>query len=702
MAVEADCFMRHTITWILFCCVVMLSAQEKPSSRWVDQKFSMFIHFGLYSVYGGVYEGEPVTRGYSEQIQSFAGIFSDWYGNTAHEFNPMEWNPDSIVALAKEAGMRSIVFTSKHHDGFCMYHSRYTDFNIVDATPYGRDLMKELAEACERGGIDFGVYFSLIDWRYPQGYPISSHNADPLTPQHYEFNMKQVEEIMTRYGEISEIWFDMGSLTLEQSKGLYELVDRLQPGCMISGRLGNDYVDFAVMADNEYPEYKLGVPWQTAASMFDETWGYRSWQERGAVRPKVEEKVASMVKVVSRGGNYLLNIGPKGDGSVVPFEKEVLQGIGKWMEVHGEAIYGTGANPFHRSFDWGDITSTKESLYLFIGELPSTGKIQLKGISGIVSGVSFLSSGESLPFTHRNRVLDIDASGISSNEVLPVVKVAFRNGYSVLPDPVVKGKELTPRNAMPLFGHSSLNYYAGYKSLIGYDWAWQRRSGRYTPEIRFTDQEVGRRVMLEFDGVQQEVALEPTVTKRVTLSPNAVYWGSLYRKPGRGVFGNVEEEGVDEIDPKAADSRWTEVNDFRYGKEYTEAILPRGSVVFLQEIESPTEQTIAIKVTNGNAAYILLNGEYVTAHFSPERKEKQEELLLLPLKKGNNQLVVKFYNGFENRLHYGIEPLEEWVIHSRKLEPVRVERKDLHRVSLQAADASSHVSPLRMNNVTIR
>ena len=155
----------------------------------------MFIHFGLYSVYGGVYQGEPVKQGYSEQIQSFAGIFSDWYGNTAKEFNPVYWNADSIVALAKEAGMRSIVFTSKHHDGFCMYHSAHTDFNIVDASPYGRDLMMELAEACRRGGIDFGVYFSLIDWHYPHGYPISSHNADPLTRQHYEYNLQQVEEI---------------------------------------------------------------------------------------------------------------------------------------------------------------------------------------------------------------------------------------------------------------------------------------------------------------------------------------------------------------------------------------------------------------------------------------------------------------------------------------------------------------------------
>ena len=253
-------------------------AQQKPSQSWIDQNYSMFIHFGLYSVYGGVYEDEPVKRGYSEQIQSFAGIFSDWYGNTTNTFNPTSWNPDEIVALAKNAGMKSIVFTSKHHDGFCMYHSKYTDFNIVDATPYSKDLMKDLADACKRGGIDFGVYYSLIDWHYPHGYPISSHNADPLTDEHYQYNLKQVEEIMTNYGDISEIWFDMGSLTPTQSKGLYDLVNRLQPNCMISGRLGNDYVDFAVMADNEYPDYKMGIPWQTAASMFDEIWGYRFWQ----------------------------------------------------------------------------------------------------------------------------------------------------------------------------------------------------------------------------------------------------------------------------------------------------------------------------------------------------------------------------------------------------------------------------------------
>lgn len=210
-------------------------------------------------------------------------------------------------------------------------------------------------------------------------------------------------------------------------------------------------------------------------------------------------------------------------------------------------------------------------------------------------------------------MLSIDLSGLASDEVLPVLKVSFRNGYSVLPDPIVKREALTPRNAMPLFGHSSLNYYAGYKSLIGYDWAWQQRPGRYVPEICFTDQEVGRHVKVEIAGTRHEVTLEPIMTTQVTLSSGSVRWGSLYRKPGRGVFGNVEEEGVGEVDPKRPGSRWVAVTDFRYGESYSEPILPREGVLFLQEIESLLEQTIAVKLTSGNAAYVLLNGEYITA-----------------------------------------------------------------------------------------
>ncbi|MDD4776677.1 MAG: alpha-L-fucosidase [Fermentimonas sp.] len=721
---------------ILFLSVFPLSAQVKyntqnlkPSKEWIDQKFSMFIHFGLYSVYGGVYQGNPVKLGYSEQIQSFAGIFSDWYGETANEFNPVKWNPDSVVALAKAAGMKSIIFTSKHHDGFCMYHSAYTDFNIVDATPYSKDLMKELADACRRGGIGFGVYYSLIDWHYPHAYPISSHNADPLTDEHYEFNLEQVEEIMTNYGDISEIWFDMGSLTPSQSKGLYELVNRLQPGCMISGRLGNDYVDFAVMADNEYPDYKMGITWQTAASMFDETWGYRSWQVRGDVQEKIQEKISSLIKVISRGGNYLLNIGPRGDGSIVEYEKEVLHGIGDWISKNSEAIYGVKANPFHTSFDWGDVTTNNDNIYAFVSKQPSSSIIELSGFSGEVKNVELLSTGKPLSFTQKGDRLEIQTDedaqssktsnitgkitgsanefgmGSVTGSVTPVIKVSFVNGFTVKPSAIITNGKLTTVNSSPVFGHSSLNYYAGYKSLIGYDWSFKTRKNNITPKISFTESEVGRSLSLEIEGIVQTLTLQPRGQKKMAAPKGSVLWSKLYRKPGRGVFGNLEEEGIDYIyfDQLSADenSSWNEVADFNYGETYTERISPRQSIVFLQQIESDRDQTVAVKLGSGNGVYILLNGSYITAHLSPERLKYQEEIVLLPLKKGVNQLVVKYYNGYEKELSYSITPLDEWVIYENRLTPQKLQRKEYHSLSLIANDPDSYVSPLRLNNIII-
>lgn len=684
--------MKSRLLFISFLMATMLSAQQKPSQGWLDQKFSMFIHFGLYSEYGGVYDGKPVQRGYSEQIQSFAGIFSDWYGNTASKFNPVKWNPDEIVKLAKDAGMKSIVFTSKHHDGFCMYHSKFTDFNIVDATPYAKDMMKELAEACERGGIGFGVYYSLIDWHYPQAYPISSHNADPITPEHYAFNMKQVEEIMTSYGPISEIWFDMGSLTLEQSKGLYDLVNRLQPSCMISGRLGNDYVDFAVMADNEYPEYKLGLPWQTAASMFNETWGYRSWQERGSVQDKVNEKIASLVKVVSRGGNYLLNIGPRGDGSVVEFERDVLLEMGRWLKSNSEAIYASQPNPFDHPFSFGDITTDGNSLYAFINK--SVNAIDIGSFIGKVKDVTLLATNKSLNYTQTKNSLSVKLPEGDLVGPMAVVKIAFDNDYATIPSSIVSGKVLTPQNANPLFGHSSLNYYAGYKSLIGYDWTLKRDRKQTSPKIRYTDSEIGRIIELSTKNETQKVSLDVSNPKTIKLDNNSVAWGNLYRKPGRGVFGNMPEEGNGDV---VIDEAWKQVSNFNYGTSITEKILPRASIVFLQEIQSNKEQTIAVEVESGNAAYILLNGEYVTAHFSPNRIKAQKEIVLLPLKKGENQLVIKLYNGFDKELTYSINPLTEWTQYTKSIPTMGIGNS----IRLKASDTDSPVSPLRLNNVTV-
>lgn len=693
--------MRQKLLFVLLSIFAISSAQTKPTQEWLDQKFSMFIHFGLYSEYGGVYQDEPVKLGYSEQIQSFAGIFSDWYGNTANEFNPTEWNADSIVSLAKDAGMKSIVFTSKHHDGFCMYHSQYTPFNIVDATPYGKDLMKELSDACHRGGIGFAVYYSLIDWHFPQAYPISSHNADPITPEHFEYNMNQVREIMTNYGDVSEIWFDMGSLTLNQSKELYELVNELQPNCMISGRLGNDYVDFSVMADNEYPDYKIGVPWQTAASFFDETWGYRSWQERGNVEDKVDEKIKSLIKVISRGGNYLLNIGPKGDGSVVEFESEALKQIGEWVKTNSEAIYGSSANPFHDVFAWGDITTKDNALYLFIEDAPSSGEIFLSGFDGKVGEVKVLSSNQLCKYTETKEGLKIQLPTLGSDDI-PVLKVSFQDSFSVTPHNVVRSGLLTHHNSVHTYGHSSQDYYGGYKSLIGYDWTFRSNKKKINPTIYFSENEKDKHVSIRIDDEEQEVLLSGENSKTIHLPKGSVKWGDLYSKSGRGVFGFIEEENGEAIPADSNGKDWTIVENFNYGEQQEMKLRPRGSILFLQEIESSKEQTVAVEVGSGNGVYMLLNGKYITAHFSPERKDWQRETVLLPLKKGVNQLVIKYFNRFEDQLKYSIQPLNSWQVYSQELQSTLLNADRLHKVSLKLTQPNSKVSPIRLNNVEIK
>lgn len=686
---------------LLFAFVA--KAQIKPNQLWLDSKYSMFIHFGLYSKLSGVWMGEPVRQGYSEQIQSFAGIFSDWYGYTAYSFNPEKWNAEEIVELAKKAGMRSIVFTSKHHDGFCMYHSKYTDYNIVDMTPSKRDVMKELADACRKGGIRFSVYFSLIDWHFPEAYPISSHNADPLTDAHYQYNLNQVEEIMTNYGTISEIWFDMGSLTPEQSSGLYALVNKLQPSCMISGRLGNNRADFSVLADNEYPEYKIGVPWQTAASMFDETWGYRSWQERGKVGDKVKEKLRSLVKVVSRGGNYLLNIGPDGDGAVVPFERDVLLSMGQWIDNYAEAIYGTRANPFEHNPAWGDITCKDKALYLFLYDKPEDGIITLKGVNGKIDYVENLGTKDiNVRYSMKKGALNIllpDTFKVDS--VASVLKIAFEAPYTIEPENIVRENILVAENADKTYGYSALDYYCGFKSMIGYSWNYQKRTSSVTPKIYYTDNETGRKLSLTIDGKTREYVLDGKNKSVAYADDAAVRWGKAYTMRGRGIFGMVPFEGKGFIDVDAKDSGWEQIKEYKAGNLQNRKVLPFYSEYMLLELNSSADTYYPVRVVSGNSAYVLLNGEYVSADFPDARPERNEKLLVLHLKKGKNQLLVKTYNRYSRNLSFGFRPVKQWNIYRLDCEKTNTGIEKLHKVEVMAADRVSGMVPMGLENIRI-
>jgi alpha-L-fucosidase family protein len=303
------------------------------TERWQNLQFGMFIHFGLYSLAGGCWNGKPVKKGYCEQILSHGNIPQADYEALMSDFRIPHFDAELIAETAKKAGMRYLVITSKHHDGFCLFDTKTTDYNSVRSA-CKRDIVAELAAACKKNGLAFGVYFSLIDWHCPWALPISSHNSDRIPEKHHAYNVAQLTELMTNYGEICELWLDMGHPTRQQSQEMYDLVHGLQKNIMINGRIWNDKGDFATMADNEMPElpegrYELNVPWQTPASIYKETWGYKSWQERTDAQGKIRNLTESLRRVVSHGGNYLLNIGPDNEGNIVPFEKEVLEGIGE-------------------------------------------------------------------------------------------------------------------------------------------------------------------------------------------------------------------------------------------------------------------------------------------------------------------------------------------------------------------------------------
>lgn len=699
-----------------------LMGQRKAQEEWQAQKYSMFIHWGaIYSTLGGVWEGKPVTRGYSEQIQSHAGIYSDTYAAVAKQFRAPNWNADSIALLAKAAGMRSVVITSKHHDGFCMFHSAYTDYNVVEATPFGRDVIKELSDACRRHGLRFGMYFSLIDWHYPQAYPISSNNSDPITPEHHEFNKKQVTELLTNYGPVSELWFDMGSLTAQQSRELADLAHRLQPDCMVSGRLGNDAGDFCVMGDNNYPDYKLATPWQTPASVYDETWGYRSWQQHGSAGDKAREKLEGLIKVAARGGNYLLNIGPRGDGSVVDFEKDVLLRIGQWLQHNGEAVYGSHANPFDTTFSWGEVTAKNNQLYLHLLKEPEQHTITLPGLNGQISKVTLLESGQPLKCKIRSNGKGqtiVLQQGFGLNNDIRVLKLELKNGYTITPVHVLSWRgfseqlALNSRNAERQYSFSGVDYDSYYRSTVGASWTLRSegKNAPYLPEvnIHYTTQEKGRQIWLEIDGVKKMVTLEDSVRPGMRPRPADVRFGPVYRSGFYwGGIGGELPGGSRYIDPSqpwpsSGDKPWVMQADWKSGETYTLDADPSTNWYILQEIEAAYETPYLVELTSGDGVQAFLNGVELTAHNNPVRGSTRKEILLLPLQKGKNQLIVKFYNRFSKKTNWGINtqvPLH--ILRQRVEVPQAFGNKGVHRISITPVNPASVHRDMGLDNLEV-
>jgi alpha-L-fucosidase len=481
----------------------------------------MFIHFGLYSQLGGVWQGKQIDNGYSEQIMANAPIPLDQYAATAAQFNPTNFDPDAIVALAKAAGMKFIVITSKHHDGFNMFHTAQTKYNIVDATPYKKDVVKLLSEACARAGMKFGVYYSTIDWHLPGGSTYIEGNSNPIAPAHAAFNVAQLKELLSNYGPISEIWFDMGKPTAEQSMAFAQTVHRLQPATMVSGRVFNYEGDFTVMGDNEVPAFQIDEPWQTPASIFGETWGYRSWQKREDLPGKINENILRLVEVVSRGGNYILNIGPEGDGSVVPYEADVLRGVGQWIKGREEAIYATTGQPF-RKLDFGYATVGKGKLYLFVKDIPADGKLTLPGLhqtgakeAKLLNGSTTFTVSESAEGTTVQLTLD----ALKDAGYLPVIALPFAGKLAVKQPTIAPESDgtfaLTAKDADKFYNYNGGDYGVP-PTLYKLRWFLEAKPGTYNLDLTVSGTAKPSTIDIVVNGTRKHLTIPAGATSAKT------------------------------------------------------------------------------------------------------------------------------------------------------------------------------------------
>jgi alpha-L-fucosidase len=353
---------------------------------WRDARFGMFIHWGVYSVPAGTYDGKQIP-GIGEWIMNNAGIPMGTYAGYAKEFNPTKFDADQWVSIAKNAGMKYIVITSKHHDGFAMFHSKASAYNIYDATPFKRDPLAELAAACAKQGMKLGFYYSQAqDWGHAGGAAIrkagrTSDHWDAGQDGSFDDYLKtvalpQVREILTNYGPVAVLWFDTptSAMTKERAGPFVDLLHELQPGIIWNNRLGGGF-----QGDTETPEQYVpptgfpGRDWETCMTI-NGTWGYKSYDTNFK---SYEMLLHNLIDIASKGGNYLLNVGPTSEGVIPQPEVDRLTQIGEWLKVNGDAIYGTTASPFKRALDFGRVTQKPNKLFLHVFDWPKDGVLWL-------------------------------------------------------------------------------------------------------------------------------------------------------------------------------------------------------------------------------------------------------------------------------------------------------------------------------------
>ena len=411
--------------------------REARMEWWRDARFGLFIHWGIYSIPAGEWKGQTSNKDYAEWTMHNFEIPLDEYSQLAKEFNPTKFNADEWAKLAADAGMGYFVLTTKHHDGFAMFDSDVSDYNVVDATPFKRDVFGELATAFREKGLKAGAYYSQdLDWSQSQGgalqgaynlwdFPLDKPDEELFDKYMYNKSLPQVEELLTNYGEIGVIWFDIPRMMDEKrGKVFHDVVRKYQPNVVINGRICNPqgrWADYLVPGDNGYYTSTQNFDWECCATM-NESWGYTKNKK---VNKTSHDIILVLLKSISSGGNLLLNVGPKPDGTIPEDQVEILKEIAVWMKDNKEAIHGTQGNPFQEFFDFGYCTVKGTDIYLHVSEWKDGKTITVPRLNNTVKNVTVLgASDRKLQWKQNGKNVEIALKGEAVHPSATVIKLS--------------------------------------------------------------------------------------------------------------------------------------------------------------------------------------------------------------------------------------------------------------------------------------
>ena len=435
------------LIFLVFNTFNSLNAQSPTRTSWFEEaRFGMFIHWGLYSAAEGIWKGENLRylNNYAEWIRYRNRISKEEYRELAKRFDWENINPEEWVIQAKKAGMKYIIMTSKHHDGVAIWDTKIGDYSLSKLAGVNRDVIKELSDACRKHNMKLGFYYShWIDWEHPYAWDHNLELTKSVSPQQFntywqEKAIPQLRELLTNYGDIAVMWFDMWIpyeqtiFKKEQLEQAVKLIRELQPNCMINSRLGlptdAEFVDFQTLGDNVFASEYIDHPWETPGTIAH-SWGYSAYEKEWKSTSQIFE---SLISNVSLNGGLTLNIGPRADGKI-PYESITrLNDIGQWLNTYGEAVYGTKGTPLRaKNFDWGYLTSqnseNKSSLYAHVFNWPLDKKLRITGVKSDPSSI-YLMDGKTLKklnFIKKGSIIHIDLPKHASDNFVSLIKLDF-------------------------------------------------------------------------------------------------------------------------------------------------------------------------------------------------------------------------------------------------------------------------------------